>query len=92
MMNAQTSLKKCHEPSFDFIDDFKITACMIEQTRAQLSVIYSIKANIDSTRIHSWYADIDRLQRHPGKIGGHVLWCPQFCYRLLTNRYIGNIL
>ena len=26
--------------------------------------------------------DIERLQCHPGKSGGHVLWCLQFCYRM----------
>ena len=25
---------------------------------------------------------IERLQCHPGKSGGHVFWCPEFCYRL----------
>ena len=26
--------------------------------------------------------DIERLQCHPGKSGGHVFWCLQFCYRM----------
>ena len=25
---------------------------------------------------------IERLQRHPGKSGGHVFWCLQVCYRM----------
>ena len=27
---------------------------------------------------------IERLQCHPGKSGGHVFWCLQFCYRMFT--------
>ena len=27
-------------------------------------------------------AAIERLQCHPGKSGGHVFWCLQFCYRM----------
>ena len=42
-----------------------------------------------SAHIHAWLS-IERLQCHPGKSGGHVFCCLQFCYRMfpICNRLL----